>query len=1570
MAQTGIPASDGGFENAASTFASNGWSSALPGTARDWRVGTIGCPCGGTRSAYTGNATNYNGVPGSVTYGYFWRDVVIPPGVTNVFLNYKLKVPTVDPTFDYFDVYTTTPANTPVAGTDVFGTAGYTNRQDYDTPALANFTAQPQVNLTALAGTTVRIVFGYGSDGAAPNANFAVDDVTLNWTCSGTAPGVSATNSSPACAGAALNFTGNILSGSATTFSWTGPSGFTSAVQNPVIPSASAGSVGVYSFTASNGVGSCAGSTTTTVSTINPAPSGGTASASASTACATGTVNLTGGFNTGGTLLSSNFNSGAGGWTTTNTSTLGTPANAAWTLRANGYAPGGSFTGAFNSNDASQFYFSNSDAQGIGSTTNTTLISPVFSTVGLGTVSLNFFHHFRFNAAPDAAFVDVSIDGGTNWTNVQSYVATVGTQTAFASATINLNAFHGSANARVRFRYTAAWGYGWAIDNVTITGANPALTYAWTSTPAGYSSTAQSPSGAPVPSTRTFTFVASTVNGCSTSATTSTVTAVPPPNAGTGNPLTVCSNGAAVNLFSQLSGGPSNTGSWSGPSALGGGFQGTYTPGTSTPGNYIYTVTASPCPNATATVAVTQNTAVPYYADLDGDGFGSGPSTGTACTPPNAGDVQNNTDNCPTVSNVSQADGDGDGVGTACDNCPTISNAGQVDGDGDGVGTACDNCPTISNTAQTDGDGDGVGTACDNCPTISNASQTDGDGDGVGTSCDNCPTISNASQTDGDGDGVGTSCDNCPIAANTNQLDTDGDNVGDVCDNCPNNVNGSQLDTDGDGLGDVCDACNNLTNGNACDDGNPCTTGETLLNCVCQGGTPLTDTDGDGVCDLIDNCDTDVNTDQADVDGDNVGDVCDNCPNNVNGSQLDTDGDGLGDVCDACNNLTDGDACDDGNPCTAGETLLNCVCQGGTPLPDTDGDGVCDAIDNCDTDVNTDQADADGDNVGDVCDNCPNNVNGSQLDTDGDGLGDACDACPNDAGNDSDGDGICGDVDNCPLTANAAQQDADGDNVGDACDICPGFDDLADADTDGVPDGCDNCVNNANPGQEDGDGDGVGDACDNCPTTPGVIGSACDDNNCFTTNDVLNNSCVCVGTSVPCDNWTLTIDAGTNGGEISWQITEDGGPCVLATGGPYGNGSTNNVNVCVPQGNCFNLTFTDAGGNGIVGGGWKLVDNNGRRILDNVGNGGCFANTTTTALAFCNQPASAQTVIPIHCDKENWIMSDVIIASANPAVSAQYGIGDQTDDGYQFWFQSTCGTYSRQIFRNHATSGGQGPANAIRATKLALSTMVSNPLPVGELLNVRVRARVNGVNGTWGPACRFRLDPTACTITQLNSTVSSPNYSCGVSGKMVGVGGNTGKIFADVVTSGGNPATHYRFQFAVPGEGYLRNVVSTNAACLLGVWQTSPLLCGTYTYEVRVQASFNGGATYCPLGPVCNVTITNNQPAPYCTSPSAMAEQPDTRADNFDGGDFAMYPNPNRGDQLFLNMTSFDQRVSIVTVDIYDSFGKRAMSATLPVQDGMLNTVLDLSPDMAAGLYMVNVSAGEITRTERLVIQR
>jgi hypothetical protein len=69
--------------------------------------------------------------------------------------------------------------------------------------------------------------------------------------------------------------------------------------------------------------------------------------------------------------------------------------------------------------------------------------------------------------------------------------------------------------------------------------------------------------------------------------------------------------------------------------------------------------------------------------DIDGDSYGD-----------------QSQDNCPAVSNPSQADTDGDGVGDACDNCPTVPNAAQADSNANGVGDACEppSPPTATTT--------------------------------------------------------------------------------------------------------------------------------------------------------------------------------------------------------------------------------------------------------------------------------------------------------------------------------------------------------------------------------------------------------------------------------------------------------------------------------------------------------------------------------------------------------------------------------------------------------------------------------------------------------------------------------------------------------------------------------------------------------------------------------------------------------------------------------------------------------------------------------------------------------
>jgi pectate lyase len=86
-----------------------------------------------------------------------------------------------------------------------------------------------------------------------------------------------------------------------------------------------------------------------------------------------------------------------------------------------------------------------------------------------------------------------------------------------------------------------------------------------------------------------------------------------------------------------------------------------------------------------------------------------------------------------------------------------------------------------------------------------------------------------------------------------------------------------------------------------------------------------------------------------------------------------------------------GDACtgsfeptsDFGSLCCAGGTC--------TAPPDSDGDGVADALDDCPDDPNPGQWDRDGDGVGNKCDDCPRTSDPFQDDADGDGIGDACD---------------------------------------------------------------------------------------------------------------------------------------------------------------------------------------------------------------------------------------------------------------------------------------------------------------------------------------------------------------------------------------------------------------------------------------------------------------------------------------------------------------------------------------------------------------------------------------------------
>src|SRR5678815_1584819 len=115
-----------------------------------------------------------------------------------------------------------------------------------DSPSITNVT-------TNAAGTyTVTVT----------NAGGCTDQATTNVTINA-APTATAGNNGPRCVGQTLNLT----SSGGTSYSWTGPDGFTSNQQNPSITNVTTNAAGTYTVMVTN-AGGCTDQATTNV-TIN-----------------------------------------------------------------------------------------------------------------------------------------------------------------------------------------------------------------------------------------------------------------------------------------------------------------------------------------------------------------------------------------------------------------------------------------------------------------------------------------------------------------------------------------------------------------------------------------------------------------------------------------------------------------------------------------------------------------------------------------------------------------------------------------------------------------------------------------------------------------------------------------------------------------------------------------------------------------------------------------------------------------------------------------------------------------------------------------------------------------------------------------------------------------------------------------------------------------------------------------------------------------------------------------------------------------------------------------------------
>jgi hypothetical protein len=495
------------------------------------------------------------------------------------------------------------------SGAGVGGTYSWIPSADLSSPTGASVTATP-------SATTTYTVTGTNASGCTGTQTVTVTVKPL--------PILTNPNPSPGtvCSNTMFNYT-PLSSIAGTTFSWNraAVAGISNAaasgtgnISEKLINTTGSNIPVTYVYTlTANGCTNT--STYNVVIVVIPSPTV-TVNATSTTICAGNSVTLTSSSNIvvtplPPTLLSTDFNSGSGGWTAG-----GTGGAAAWTLRPSPYNYSGN---NYSSNDNTQFYFTASN--GLGAV-QTTLESPTINTNGYSTLQMDFWQYYNDNSGNDYGYVEVSTNNGATY-NAPIYTnnADIGSRSPFSShPSVNLSAYINYPQVKIRFRYVANNDRYWGIDNVSVTGTSSSSTViSWSSSPAGFTSNVANPPAVSPAVTTTYTATYTDPSYSCPGSNSVTVTVNPKPVMTSTNTAAICSGGTVSipltsnipSTYTWIATANANVTGESTTSQSSGTLSNTLVNSTTTPQTVVYMVTptsiASGCVGTPQTVNVIVN---------------------------------------------------------------------------------------------------------------------------------------------------------------------------------------------------------------------------------------------------------------------------------------------------------------------------------------------------------------------------------------------------------------------------------------------------------------------------------------------------------------------------------------------------------------------------------------------------------------------------------------------------------------------------------------------------------------------------------------------------------------------------------------------------------------------------------------------------------------------------------------------------------------------------------------------------------------------------------------------------
>jgi hypothetical protein len=310
---------------------------------------------------------------------------------------------------------------------------------------------------------------------------------------------------------------------------------------------------------------------------------------------------------------------------------------------------------------------------------------------------------------------------------------------------------------------------------------------------------------------------------------------------------------------------------------------------------------------------------------------------------------------------------------------------------------------------------------------------------------------------------------------------------------------------------------------------------------------------------------------------------------------------------------------------------------------------------------------------------------------------------------------------------------------------------------------------------------------------------------------------------------------------------------------------------------------------------------------------------------------------------------------------------------------STCANY-KAIYRGAATytfnftgTGGTAPLVTTVGTTAGLIPLSTPALDIryGGIYSCRVDANYALVNGVGTPEPMTILGSTAtanCTNIQI---INQPNVEVRASQRCPAAITRSTFLVGTAVT--GNTiicgATGYRYRFTkvtdctgtvtaglpftqdTPGSTPFLNLASVFPSALPNV--------GYWRVEIAPIFSYGLGN----YGPAQTIQVTG-------TSASMMLPETnegfDAEKSNDAGALSGIYPNPNNGEMVYINVSGLDDNA--LDLRIFDAFGKLVTEKQYAVE-GSLNTVLVFEQRLVSGLYTIELRSGSTILKEKMVVQ-